>query len=89
MILIKIYILTITGFRESQTACCGSGSYNGDFTCQKKGTSFSVCSNPNEYLWFDAAHPTDKANQAFSKEFWSGGSNLVSPYNLQNLFAAR
>lgn len=77
------------GFRESQTACCGSGSYNGDFTCQKKSTSFSVCSNPNDYLWFDAAHPTDKANQVFSKEFWSGGSNLVAPYNLQNLFAAK
>lgn len=77
------------GFRESQTACCGSGSYNGDFTCQKKGSTFSVCSNPSDHLWFDAAHPTDKANQAFSKEFWGGGSNLVAPYNLQNLFAAK
>lgn len=76
------------GFRESQIGCCGSGAYNGDFTCQKKDTSFSVCSDPNDYLWFDAAHPTDKANQGFSKEFWSGGANLVSPYNLQNLFAA-
>ena len=78
----------ITGFRESQTACCGSGIYNGDFTCQKKGFSFSVCSNPNDYLWFDSAHPTDKANQAFSDEFWSGGPDLVAPYNLQDLFAS-
>ncbi|XP_021847495.1 GDSL lipase [Spinacia oleracea] len=84
-----IYGSSRYGFRESQTACCGSGSYNGDFTCQKKGYTFSVCSNPSEYLWFDAAHPTDKANQAFSKEFWSGGSSLVAPYNLQQLFAAK
>ncbi|KAL2932959.1 GDSL esterase/lipase 4 [Bienertia sinuspersici] len=76
------------GFVDTQTACCGSGSYNGGFTCQKQGYIFSVCSNPNDYLWFDAAHPTDKANQAFSKEFWSGGSDLVAPYNLMNLFAA-
>ncbi|KAL2932944.1 GDSL esterase/lipase 4 [Bienertia sinuspersici] len=76
------------GFRESQTACCGSGAYNGDFTCQKKGSTFSVCSNPNDYLWFDSAHPTDRANQDFSYEFWSGGPDLVSPYNLQTLFAA-
>ncbi|CAO2824664.1 unnamed protein product [Amaranthus hypochondriacus] len=83
---LRVLYGTRYGFRESETGCCGSGTYNGDFTCQKKGTSFTVCSNPNDYLWFDAAHPTDKANQAFSKEFWTGGSNLVAPYNLQTLF---
>ncbi|KAL9247243.1 hypothetical protein vseg_020695 [Gypsophila vaccaria] len=74
------------GFKESQRGCCGSGSYNGDFTCQKKNKSFTVCSNPNDYLWFDAAHTTDKANQQFSKEFWSGSNDVVSPINLQTLF---
>ncbi|XP_074294800.1 GDSL esterase/lipase 4-like [Silene latifolia] len=75
------------GFKEGQTGCCGSGDYHGDFTCQKRGKSFSVCSNPNDYLWFDAAHPTDMANQQFSRDFWSGDSDVVSPLNLQTLFA--
>ncbi|KAH9614993.1 hypothetical protein KSS87_001351 [Heliosperma pusillum] len=75
------------GFKETQTGCCGSGRYHGDFTCQKKDKSFSVCSNPHDYLWFDAAHTTDKANQQFSKEFWAGSSDVVSPVNLQTLFA--
>ncbi|KAK9734419.1 hypothetical protein RND81_04G138400 [Saponaria officinalis] len=75
------------GFKETRMGCCGSGDYNGDFTCQKRSKSFSVCSNYNDFLWFDAAHPTDKANQQFSKEFWSGSSDVVSPINLQTLFA--
>lgn len=74
------------GFKETKTACCGSGRWHGDFTCQKPGQTFSVCSTPNEHLWFDAAHPTDKANQQFSKEFWSGDINVVAPYNLKTLF---
>lgn len=76
------------GFRETETACCGSGAYNGDFTCQKRSYTFSVCSNPNDYLWFDAGHPTHKAYQGFAQEFWSGGKDIVSPYNLQELFSA-
>ena len=67
--------------------CCGSGDYNGDLSCQRKDQSFSVCSNYNDYLWFDASHPTDKANQQFAQEFWSGSSNLVYPINLQTLFS--
>lgn len=77
------------GFKETKTACCGSGNWHGDFTCQKKGITFSVCSNPNDHLWFDAAHPTDMANQQFSKEFWSGDTNFVAPYNLKTLFEMR
>ncbi|XP_021716586.1 GDSL esterase/lipase 4-like [Chenopodium quinoa] len=75
------------GFKESITACCGSGMYNGDFTCQKTEHSFSACSNPPDYLWFDAGHPTEKANQQFAYEMWSGGLDVVAPYNLKSLLA--
>lgn len=74
------------GFTDSLTACCGSGAFNGDFTCQKKGEKFTVCNNPSGHLWFDAGHPTEKADQQFAKEFWIGSSNIVSPYNLKALF---
>ncbi|KAJ8448288.1 hypothetical protein Cgig2_025212 [Carnegiea gigantea] len=75
------------GFQDSQTACCGSGAFNGDFTCQKKGENFTVCSNPSSYLWFDAGHPTQKADAQFAREFWTGNANIVSPYNLKWLFS--
>lgn len=75
------------GFKESITACCGSGPYHGYFTCQKLEHSFSVCSNPDDYLWFDAGHPTDRANEQFATEIWSGGPNVIAPYNLRTLLA--
>jgi len=73
------------GFKESKSACCGTGAYNGYFTCGKSGTNFKVCSNPSDYLWFDAAHHTDKAYQQFAQLYWSGSSNVVAPYNLKAL----
>ncbi|XP_057535666.1 GDSL esterase/lipase 2-like [Amaranthus tricolor] len=75
------------GFKESETACCGNGPFNGGYSCQKKEHSFSVCSSPSDYLWFDAGHPTEKANEQFAKELWEGGPNIVAPYNLQTIFA--
>uniref|UniRef100_A0A803KQX0 Uncharacterized protein n=1 Tax=Chenopodium quinoa TaxID=63459 RepID=A0A803KQX0_CHEQI len=75
------------GFKESETACCGSGPFNGGFTCQKEGHSFSICSNPADYLWFDAGHTTDRANEQFASEFWLGGPNVVAPCNLQTFLA--
>lgn len=76
---------TSYGFKESQSACCGSGPFNGKFTCQNKG-KFTVCSNPTDYLWFDAGHPTEKADEQFSQEFWNGSSDIVAPYNIKNLY---
>ncbi|XP_021847433.1 GDSL esterase/lipase 4-like [Spinacia oleracea] len=75
------------GFKESEIACCGSGPFNGGFSCQKKGNSFTVCSNPADYLWFDAGHTTDRGNEQFASEFWLGGPNVVAPYNLQSFLA--
>uniref|UniRef100_A0A803LDK7 Uncharacterized protein n=1 Tax=Chenopodium quinoa TaxID=63459 RepID=A0A803LDK7_CHEQI len=77
----------IYGFKETETACCGSGVFNGDYTCQNKSMTFSVCYKVKDYLWYDAWHPTHKACRQLAKEFWSGGYNTVAPYNLRTLFA--
>uniref|UniRef100_A0A7C9DL13 Uncharacterized protein n=1 Tax=Opuntia streptacantha TaxID=393608 RepID=A0A7C9DL13_OPUST len=73
----------LTGFKETQIASCGSGEFNGDFTCQKKDRNFTVCSDPSDCLWFDGGHPTEEANRQFSEEFTGGSANLVAPYNLR------
>uniref|UniRef100_A0A803KQW8 Uncharacterized protein n=1 Tax=Chenopodium quinoa TaxID=63459 RepID=A0A803KQW8_CHEQI len=77
----------VYGFEETETACCGSGVFNGDYTCQNRSMTFSVCYKVKDYLWYDAWHPTHKACRQLAKEFWSGGYNNVAPYNLRTLFA--
>lgn len=73
------------GFKESKTACCGSGPFNGKFTCMDK-ENFTVCSSPADHIWFDAGHPSEKADQQFAEEFWNGPFNIVSPRNLKSMF---
>ncbi|KAF8012819.1 hypothetical protein BT93_I0855 [Corymbia citriodora subsp. variegata] len=77
------------GFKVGMTACCGSGPFNGQFTCGKKnGTTngYTLCSNPSEYVWFDAAHPTETANRQLASLLWDGPSRTVGPYNTKMLF---
>lgn len=76
------------GFKVGKSACCGSGTYNGEFTCGgKNGTvKYELCSNPSEYVWFDAAHPTESANRQLANLFWNGHPKITGPYNLKKLF---
>ncbi|PKI33303.1 hypothetical protein CRG98_046307 [Punica granatum] len=74
------------GFKEGRTACCGSGNFNGQFTCGKNGTAYNLCSDPSQYVWFDAAHPTESANKHLTSLFWSGPLKVVWPYNAKALF---
>ncbi|KAI3414555.1 Lipase_GDSL domain-containing protein [Psidium guajava] len=77
------------GFKVGMSACCGSGPYNGQFTCGKKnGTTsgYTLCSDPTEYVWFDAAHPTEMANRQLASLLWDGPSRTVGPYNMKMFF---
>ncbi|XP_028763299.1 GDSL esterase/lipase 2 [Neltuma alba] len=76
------------GFKEGSVACCGGGPYRGDNSCGgKRGIKkYKLCKNVSEYLFFDSAHPTDKANQLLSQLMWSGNLTVNKPYNLRQLF---
>lgn len=77
------------GFKVGMSACCGSGPFNGQFTCGKKNgttSSYTLCSDPSEYVWFDAAHPTETANRQLASLLWDGPSHTVGPYNMKMLF---
>lgn len=82
----RIHSCSKYGFKEGKTACCGSGRYRGTFSCGKNETGYELCPDPNEYVWFDPGHPTEKTNQQLAELFWSGASNITSPYNLKSLF---
>ncbi|KAL9241900.1 hypothetical protein vseg_015960 [Gypsophila vaccaria] len=73
------------GFKETKTACCGSGPFNAKFTCMEKA-NFTLCDDIPSHLFFDPAHPTEEGDRQFALEFWNGPPSLVSPENLKSLF---
>ncbi|XWS12205.1 hypothetical protein CRYUN_Cryun37aG0069900 [Craigia yunnanensis] len=79
----------IFGVKEVATVCCGSGPYRRNFNCGgKRGDwkEYEVCTDPFEYLSFDAFHLTEKTNQQIAEFLWSGTPNFTGPYNLKALF---
>lgn len=76
------------GFKEVETACCGSGEYRGIYSCGgKRGIKeFKLCEDPTQYLFFDSYHPNQKAYEQLAKLMWSGDEQIIKPYNLKQLF---
>ncbi|TXG68204.1 hypothetical protein EZV62_003139 [Acer yangbiense] len=74
------------GFKEGGTSCCGAGSHRGS-GCGHVTNDYELCFNPNEYVFFDGGHHTDKANYQFAELMWNGGpDNVVSPHTIKDLF---
>ncbi|KAJ4776237.1 GDSL esterase/lipase [Rhynchospora pubera] len=70
------------GFVTSKIACCGQGPYNGIGLC----TIFSnVCSNRDAYVFWDAYHPTERANRIIVSHFMTGSSEYMYPMNLSTI----
>lgn len=76
------------GFKEAETACCGSGPYRGNRTCgEKRGANeFSLCRHPGKHLFFDSFHPTERANRQFARLMWNGSLSIIKPHTLEALF---
>ncbi|XP_027065772.2 GDSL esterase/lipase 5 [Coffea arabica] len=76
------------GFKEGESACCGTGPYRGIFTCggTKKDPNYELCDNPSDHVWFDSFHPTERIHEQFAKALWDGPSSSVGPHNLESLF---
>ncbi|KAF7843650.1 GDSL esterase/lipase 5 [Senna tora] len=86
---INMVISNITHvIKEGKMACCGSGAYRGKNSCGgKRGIKdYELCDNPNEYVFFDYMHLSERANQFFANQMWSGNLSVTWPYNLRTLF---
>ncbi|KAI9161103.1 hypothetical protein LWI28_014414 [Acer negundo] len=73
------------GFKVGGTSCCGAGSHRAG-SCGHVTNDYELCFNPNEYVFFDGGHHTDKANGQFADLMWNGGpNNVVSPHTIKDL----
>ncbi|KAI6700337.1 hypothetical protein NL676_014661 [Syzygium grande] len=76
------------GFKEAKTACCGSGPFRAEPTCGgKRGVEeYSLCRHPEKYVFFDANHPSERANRQVAQLMWNGSLSVIKPHNLEALF---
>ncbi|KAL6839353.1 hypothetical protein ACP4OV_030850 [Aristida adscensionis] len=70
---------TAYGFKTAEEACCGQGPYNGLGLCNPAS---NLCADRSEYVFWDAYHPTERANHIIAAQFMSGSLDYVSPMNL-------
>ncbi|CAA7403288.1 unnamed protein product [Spirodela intermedia] len=70
------------GFVTSKVACCGQGPYNGIGLCT---IASSLCPNRNTYAFWDAFHPSERANRIIVSQFMAGSVNYMSPMNLSTV----
>lgn len=59
------------GFTVTNAGCCGVGRNNGQITCLPFQTP---CRNRNQYLFWDAFHPTEAANIVVGRRSYSAQS---------------
>ncbi|XP_059643682.1 GDSL esterase/lipase 5-like [Cornus florida] len=74
------------GFKEGKTACCGTGPFRGTFSCGGKRLvkEFQLCENPNDYVFWDSYHLTERVYKMMADQMWSGANR--GSYNLKDLF---
>ncbi|MFS7983713.1 putative triacylglycerol lipase [Helianthus anomalus] len=70
------------GFRVRDRACCGLGRNQGQITCIP---NLMPCANRNEYVFWDAFHPTQAANGVLAQRAYSGSTTDTFPINVQQL----
>ncbi|XP_044510134.1 GDSL esterase/lipase At1g71691-like [Mangifera indica] len=70
------------GFSVIDRGCCEIGRNRGQITCLPFQTP---CPNRDQYVFWDAFHPTEAVNILFGKKAFSGDLSNVYPMNIQQL----
>jgi len=71
-----------TGFSVVDRACCGIGRNQGQITCLPLQTP---CPNRNQYVFWDAFHPTQTANSILARRAFYGPPSDAYPVNVQQM----
>lgn len=54
------------GFEEVKKPCCKIGLTGGGVFCKKKTSK--ICPNTSSYMFWDGAHPTERAYETLNKK---------------------
>ena len=63
----SLYCCISTGFKVSNTSCCNVDTSIGGLCLPNS----KLCKNRNEYVFWDAFHPSDAANAILAEKFFS------------------
>ncbi|KAI3971457.1 hypothetical protein MKW92_033628 [Papaver armeniacum] len=72
------------GFVTSKIACCGQGPYNGIGLCT---AASNLCPDRDVYAFWDAFHPSERANRLIVDRFMLGDEKYMKPMNLSTILA--
>ncbi|XP_022844129.1 GDSL esterase/lipase LTL1-like [Olea europaea var. sylvestris] len=70
------------GFVTAKIACCGQGPYNGVGVCNPTS---NLCPNREIYAFWDAFHPTERANKIIVSTINTGSDEYMTPMNLSTI----
>lgn len=70
------------GVTTLDKGCCGIGRNRGQITCLPFETP---CPNRDQYLFWDAFHPTEKVNLIMARKAFAGDRTVAFPINIQEL----
>ncbi|XP_004292275.1 PREDICTED: GDSL esterase/lipase At5g55050-like [Fragaria vesca subsp. vesca] len=72
-------------FTQVEAACCGAGKLNAESYCTPNA---NLCSNRDQYLFWDVFHPSQAASKLAAVTLYYGGPEYVSPINFAQLAEA-
>ncbi|KAG8661090.1 GDSL esterase/lipase At1g71691 [Manihot esculenta] len=70
------------GFSIVDRGCCGIGRNRGQVTCLPLETP---CLNREQYIFWDAFHPTEAVNILMGRKAFNGNTSIVYPMNIEQL----
>ncbi|KAM7278020.1 hypothetical protein ACFE04_005154 [Oxalis oulophora] len=70
------------GFSVVDRGCCGIGRNRGQITCLPFQTP---CPNRDQYMFWDAFHPTEAVNVIMGKKAFNGDLRFAYPMNIEQL----
>lgn len=74
-------------FTEGKIACCGNGQFNGqDCGGDTAKDFYNLCKEPDDHVFFDGLHSSQRANSQLADLIWSGTPNITGPLNVKQLF---
>lgn len=82
IILTYLYYLYSLGLTVTNRGCCGIGRNRGQITCLPYQTP---CPNREQYVFWDAFHPTEKVNVIMARKAFSGDQSQIYPLNIEQL----